>query len=130
MTDPRDDRCWNEMVREMRRALHLAPLTEEEAAREYDEAPEIPMSEDQVAEYARIAASAIPREPSYNERTLDPKQEIEDEVGEVLGFYRNQGDVDPEVEEQMRRQREEALSDDDADNGDSKGEDGQDSEES
>ncbi len=130
MTDPRDDRCWNEMVEEMRRALHLAPLTEEEAAREYDEAPEIPMSEDQVAEYARIAASAIPREPSYNERTLDPKQEIEDEVGEMLGLYRNQGDVDPEVEEQMRRQREEALSDDDADNGDSKGEDGQDSEES
>lgn len=118
------------MVEEMRRALHLAPLTEEEAAREYDEAPEIPMSEDQVAEYARIAASAIPREPSYNERTLDPKQEIEDEVGEMLGLYRNQGDVDPEVEEQMRRQREEALSDDDADNGDSKGEDGQDSEES
>ncbi|GEM_PF-3947886 len=113
MTDPRDDRFWNEMGDEIRRALYLAPLTDEEAAREYDEAPEVPLSEAQVVEFARIAASAIPREPSYNERTGDPKREIEDEVDEVLGLYRNEGEADPGVEEQMRRQREEALSDDD-----------------
>lgn len=55
MTDPREDQFWNEMEPEMRRALHLDPLTDEEAAREYDEAPEVPLSEEQIAEFARIA---------------------------------------------------------------------------
>ena len=32
MTDPRDDKFWNETAEEMRRALHLRPLTDEEAA--------------------------------------------------------------------------------------------------
>jgi len=118
MIEPRDDRFWNEMGDEMRRALHLDPLTDEEAAREYDEAPEVPLSEEQIAEYARFAGSAVPREPSYNELTAEPKQEIEDEVGEVLGLYRNEGEADPDIEEQMRRQRDEALSDDDEDEGD------------
>ena len=118
MTEPRDERFWNEMGDEMRRALHLDPLTDEEAAREYDEAPEVPLSEEQIAEYARIADFAVPREPSYNERAGRPKQEIEDEVGEVLGLYRNEGEADPDIEEQMRRQRDEALSDHDEDEDD------------
>jgi hypothetical protein len=113
MTDPRDDQFWNEMRPEMRRALHLEPLSDEEAAREFDEAPEIPLSEEQIAEFARLAARAVPREPSYNERTTKPKAEIEKEVGEVVELYRNEGDLDPDVEEEMRRQREEALADDD-----------------
>ncbi len=113
MTDPRDDQFWNEMEPEMRRALYLDPLTDEEAAREYDEAPEVPLSEEQIAEFARIAGSAVPREPSYNERTNKPNAEIEKEVGEVVELYRNEGDLDPDVEEEMRRQREEALADDD-----------------
>lgn len=112
MTDPRDDQFWNEMRPEMRRALHLDPLTNEEAARAYDQAPEVPLSEDQIAQFVRIASSAVPREPSYNERINKPSEQLEEEVGEVLGLYRNEGDIDPEVEEEMKRQREEALSDD------------------
>ena len=63
----------------------------------------------------RIVAVAVrvPREPSYNERTNKPSSEIEKEVGEVVELYRNEGDLDPDVEEEMRRQREEALADDD-----------------
>lgn len=113
MTDPRDDQFWNEMEPEMRRALHLDPLTDEDAAREYDEAPEVPLSEEQIAEFARIAGSAVPREPSYNERTSKPNAEIDKEVGEVVELFRNEGDVDPDVEEEMKRQREDALADDD-----------------
>lgn len=113
MTDPRDDQFWTEMRPEMRRALHLEPHSDEEAAREFDEAPEVSLSEEQIAEFARIAARAVPREPSFNERTNKPNAEIEKEVGEVVELYRNEGDRDPDVEEEMRRQREEALADDD-----------------
>lgn len=114
MTDPRDNTFWNEMTDEMRRALHLEPFTDDEAEREYDDAPEVPMSQEQIAEYAKIASSAVPREPSYEERTANSEaiEEIDQEVGEVLGLYRNEGELDPDVEEEMRRQREEALSDD------------------
>lgn len=115
MTDPRDDQFWNEMGPEMRRALHLDPLSDEEAAREFDEAPELPLSEEQIAEFVRRAAGAIPREPSYKERTATPNAEIDKEVGEVVELFRNEGDLDPDVEEEMRRQREEALADDDDD---------------
>lgn len=111
MTDPRDNTFWDEMVGEMRRALHLCPLTDEEAEREYDEAPEVPLSEDQIAKYAKIAGSAVPRELSYEERTTsgETNKTIDQEVGEVRGLYRNEGDLDPDVEEEMRRQRKEAL---------------------
>ncbi len=114
MNDPRDNTFWNEMTDEMRRALHLNPLTDEEAEREYDDAPAVPMSPEQIAEYTKIASAAVPREPSYEDRIAGSKaiEDIDHEVGEVLGLHRNEGDLDPEVEEEMRRQREEALSDD------------------
>lgn len=119
MTEPRDHTFWNEMTREMRRALHLEPLSDQEAEREYDEAPELSLSEDEINAIARLAGSAIPREPSYTERTRRPNRQVEDEVEEVLGLYRNEGELDPDVEERMRRQREEALADDDEEEDDS-----------
>ena len=112
MTDPRDDQFWNELRPEMRRALHLDPLSDEEAAREFDEAPTVRLTEEQIAEYARIAAGDMPREPSYSERIGTPNTEIDEEIGEVVELYRNEGDLDPDVEDEMRRQREEALADD------------------
>ena len=112
MNDPRDDQFWNEMRPEMRRAMHLEPLSDEEAAREFDESPEVPLLAEQIAQYARIAAGAIPREPSYNERTTKLDAEIDKEVGDVVELFRNEGDLDPDVEEEMRRQREDALADD------------------
>ncbi len=114
MNDPRDNKFWNEMKDQMRHALRLYPLTNEEAERAYDEAPDVPMTEEQIAEFAKVACSSVPREPSYKERisrTID--QQIDQEVEESIGLYRNEGEIDPEVEEEMRRQREEALEDDD-----------------
>jgi len=113
MTDSRDDRFWIEMSPEMRRALCLGPFSDEEATREYDHAPAVPLSEEQIAEAVRIATDAIPREPCYNERTATPNAEIGNEVGEVCELLRNEGELEPDVEEKMRRQREEALADED-----------------
>lgn len=117
MTDPRDNRFWNEMADEMRRALHLPPLTDDEAAAEYDAAPDVPMSDSEIEEAMRLAKSRVPVERSYAERTSAPGpiKEIDQEVGEVLGLHRNEGEFDPEVEEEMRKRREEALKDDDED---------------
>lgn len=117
MTDPRDDRFWNQMADEMRRALHLPPLTDDEAAAEYDAAPDAPMSNAEIEEAVRLAKSRVPAERSYAERTRapGPNEEIDQEVGEVLGLHRNEGEFDPEVEEEMRKRREEALQDNDED---------------
>lgn len=113
MIDLRDERFWNEMGPEMRRALHLEPLSDDEAARAFEEAPELPLSEDQIAEFARIAAASVPREPSYLDRTAERGAEIDQEVGEVLELHRNEGEDDAEIEERMNQQAEEALGDDD-----------------
>lgn len=114
MTDPRDSKFWREMADEMQHAMHLRPLTDDEAAAEYDAAPELPMSDAEIEEAVRLAKSRVPVERSYAERTGSPagSAEIDQEVGEVLGLHRNEGEHDPEVEEEMRRQREEALQDD------------------
>lgn len=114
MNDPRDKKFWDEMKDQMRHALHLHPLTNEEAERAYDEAPDAPMTEERIAEFVKMASSSVPREPSYEERiggTIN--QQIDQEVEEAIGLYRNEGEIDPEVEEEMRRQREEALEEDD-----------------
>lgn len=115
MNDPRNDKFWREMKDELRDALDLRPLTDEEAERAYDEAEPVPFTEDQIAEFIKIASDTVPREPSYEERSGGTVTDstIDQEVGEVLGMHRNEGDVDPDVEEEMRRQREEALQDDD-----------------
>lgn len=123
MTDPRNDKFWNETAEEMRRALHLRPLTDEEAAQEYDAAPEVPMSEDEIEAALRLAKSRVPIEPSYADRTGTPgtDADIEREVGEVLGMHRNEGEADPEVEEDMERKRKEALEDDEDETTDGEG---------
>lgn len=125
MTDPRDDKFWNEMADELRRALHLRPLTDDEAAAEYDAAPELPMSEEGIKEAIRLAKSRVPVERSYAERTggAAASEELDQEVGEVLGLHRNEGELDPEVEEEMRRRREEALRDDKEDEDEASGDD-------
>jgi hypothetical protein len=114
MTNARDNKFWNEMADHMRRALHLNPLTNEEAERAYDESPDVPMTEEQIAEFVKTACSSVPHEPSYKERISGTiNQQIDQEVEESIGLYRNEGEIDPEVEEEMRRQREEALEEDD-----------------
>jgi len=120
MTDQSDNRFWEAMVPEMQEAMHLRPYTSAEAEWEFDEAPAVPLSEDDVNRYAEIALSGIPREPSYAERTAssDSDSPIDAEVQELQGMFRNQGELDPEVEEEMRRKREESQDHDDPEEND------------
>lgn len=113
-TNNRDDKFWLSAADEMQRALQLRPLDEEEAAREYAEATDAPLTDDEIEAAMEIVKARIPREPSYEERTDRPAgfAEMDKEVGEVCGMHRNEGEVDPEVEEEMRRQREAASEDD------------------
>ncbi len=113
MTAPQDERFWNEMANEMRRSLHLHSLSEEEAQAEYDSAEDLPLSEAEIEAAVRLATSHLPVEPSAAERAMSSgkDEKIDHEVGEVIGMYRNEGDIDPEVEERLRGIREEALGD-------------------
>lgn len=118
---PRDDRAWIAMADEMQRAMHLAPLTPEESVRAYENAKPVPMSDQDIDECVSVARSGrrktnIPAEPIVPSADY---AEIDEEVGEVVGMCRNEGEEDPEVQEMMRRERERALSenktDEDAD---------------
>lgn len=113
-TNNRDDNFWADMADEMQRALHLRPLTEDEAALEYQQAPEVPISDEEIDASLAIAKSFVPKEASYDERAKRPAgyAELDQEVGEVIGLHRHEGETDPEVEEEMRRKRAEALRED------------------
>ena len=104
----RDDQFWNEMVGEMQEALHLHPLTNEEAAREYQNAEPAPMTADDVDRYLSIAKSIIPKEPGYSAVT-NLAEEVAEIDREVVGMCRNEADEDPEVEDKMRRERERTI---------------------
>ena len=117
-TNNRDDNFWADMADEMQRALHLRPLTEDEAALEYEQAPKAPISDEEIEAGLAMAKSLVPKEASYDERTKRSAgfSELDQEVGEVIGMHRHEGETDPEVEEEMRRKREEALREDDKQN--------------
>jgi hypothetical protein len=116
MTSPsRDDKFWDAMAEEMQRALHLAPLTIEEAALAYEQAGEEPLSLADVDECVAIARFGIRETPEAQHvgSLSSDYAEIDQEVGEVVGMCRNEGPEDPEVEDMKRRQREKALSEND-----------------
>ena len=106
----KDERFWRDMAVEMREALRLRPLTPAEAAAEYDAADDEPLTDEEIERYVRAACDRVPREGSYEERIgrAAEQRTLADEVSEVIGLNRNgNGDgFDPEVVEEMRRQRE------------------------
>ena len=108
----KDEQFWREMAGEMQDALRLRPLTPEEAADAYEQAPDELLPDDEVEHLVEAALRQVPKEESYEERIGRAAEQgtLAEEVGEVIGFNRN-GDGDkfsPEVEEEMRRGREEA----------------------
>jgi hypothetical protein len=109
----KDERFWREMAGEVQDVLRLRPLTLDEAAAAYAEATNEPLSDEEVDDLVELALGQMPREESYEERVgrASEQDTLAREVGEVIGFNRN-GDGDtfsPEIEEKIRRGREEAL---------------------
>lgn len=112
--DKMNDKFWDAIAPDLRRDLHLRPFTKEEAERAYRDAPEADISEEEIERLVQHAKSDIPKEPSLDSPS---DNEGSDQIArDVCEIHRNVDDVeDLEVEDELERQRREALEEEDDD---------------
>lgn len=107
---------WSEIVAKLRRAMGLAPPSDEEADAAMLSAGEIPMSDEDIEAIARQAIGQKTTRP-----TLEPDyswlgEQAEDETVDesMLVMNRNKGEEDDEVQRRLKELRRKALESDDA----------------
>jgi hypothetical protein len=108
-----DDRFWDDVAGKLRKAKGLCPPTPEEAEAAFDEAPEIPLSDDQIDSIVESVTSGevTPWDPAPDTGWDDnPAQEIGEQV---LAVFRNQGGDDPDGDRAESELERELLDDDD-----------------
>tara|TARA_R110002072_G_scaffold161403_1_gene312934 strand:+ start:40722 stop:41087 length:366 start_codon:yes stop_codon:yes gene_type:complete len=100
------DRFWNDMAPKYRAFHFLCPMTPGEADAEYDDAPQIPMSESDIRRMVDAATSGnvCPWNRDVTEGGLFmDTQSVEEEM---LAMYREEGEVDDVtdiIEEELRK---------------------------
>ena len=106
---------WSKKAREsFRDALHLRPLTEEEAERELAKSQRGPLPDvvvDAIVERAKEIerAGSSQRAPEWTDSV-----DVSEVEQELVAMHRNEDEISPAVEEKLRRARE-ALEEEDED---------------
>lgn len=102
------DKFWSEMAGRLRRALHLDPLTMQEAEEEYRAAEDKPIPDETIYAIMQSVCSGEETPFPHRDRDLEGTHEsnIEDQV---LQLNRNQGEEDAEVDELIEKHRRKAL---------------------
>jgi hypothetical protein len=109
------DKYWDDIAAKLRSLKGLCPLTPEEAEAEFDAAPEIPLSDEQIRSIVdSVVSDELPSCEPEPELDWSPEREHE-AVGEAVGeMYRNRGEDDPNTEKTEEELRQELLSDDES----------------
>lgn len=107
-----NDKFWDDVAPDLQRAMDLRPLTQKQAKKAYDEAPEAQITDDEIEQLLRSSRLDIPQEACFD--ASDSMTHGDSHVArDVCEIHRNEGDSkDPEVDELLDQQRREALEDD------------------
>lgn len=106
------DKFWDDVGSKLRKLKGLCPLTPEEADTAFDDAPEMPMTEDEIASIVDAVTSGelvswepLPQEDWERDSTY---QDVDESVLEV---FRHEGDADPEADATEQKLEDEMLND-------------------
>lgn len=109
------DKFWDDNVGKIRKAKGLCPLTPEEADAAFDDAPEVPMSADEIASIVDAVTSG---ELASWEPLPQDDYETDPSFGEVnesvLEVFRHEGEADAEAEAVEKELEDEMLNDNEA----------------
>jgi hypothetical protein len=110
-----EEKFWSDIVGQLRRALRLRELSQEEAKREYKAAEEIALSDERIDAIVGAAVSGEhavwTTEPQVESWPADmDTASIEDQVRQL---NRNLGEADDQVDELIDKHRREVFEDDD-----------------
>lgn len=107
-----DDKFWNDVAGKLRKLKGLCPPTPEEAETAFAEAPDMPLSDEQVNLIVKSVTSgtqgsgeAVPDGEWCDDPSLDGIDE------ETMQLFRNKGDQDAETEQIENALEQELLSD-------------------
>jgi hypothetical protein len=110
-----DDKMWERVAGELRRKKGLCPPTPDEAEAQFDAAPAVPLTRDEIRLIidAVLSGKVSPPEPVPDE-DCEPDPAIA-EIGEqALALFRNEGEADPEIEKAQQDLENELLDDDES----------------
>lgn len=106
------DNFWDDAVGKIRKAKGLYPLTSAEADAAFEDAPEVPMSEDEIASIVDAVTSgelASWESLAQDDYESDPTfKEVNESVLEV---FRHEGEADAEAEAVEKELEDEMLND-------------------
>jgi len=107
------DKFWVDTVGKIRKAKGLCPLTPKEADEAFDDAPEVPMSADEIASIVDAVTSG---ELASWEPLAQYDYESDPTFGEVnesvLEVFRHEGEADDEAEALEKELEDEMLNED------------------
>ena len=111
--DNMHDGFWNSILPDVREAFGLRPLSIEESEQAYRDAQAVELSDDEIDGLMAKSMSDIPKEPGFSPSPDDATVDVPDATREeFLQLNREKGEEDPEVDDLIQRQRDEALGDD------------------
>jgi len=110
--NPETDKFWQEIAKGLARRTGQAPMTSEEAQKEFESLSDEKLPDDQIAEIIQRVTSGeftdwTPATPQFDMSEFDCEGIEED----VLQLNRNEGDADSETDELLDELRREALED-------------------
>ena len=110
--NPESDKFWQEIAKGLARRTGHAPLTPEEAQKEFESLSDKKLPDDQIEEIIDRVTSGeftdwTPATPEFDL----PEFDCESIADDVLQLNRNEGDADSETDELLDQLRREALED-------------------
>jgi hypothetical protein len=110
------DKFWRDVAGDLARASGVSPLSPEEAQKEFEGLPDVPLPDSEIESIVQQVTSgelAIWTPTPINEETLGPGSAAIEE--DVLQLNRNAGEGDAEADELLDELRRKALEDEPAD---------------
>ena len=99
------------LARRLRRALRMGELTPEQAQAEYEAAEPVELSDATIDALVGNAFELETRaeKPAFEVTVWSPETDTSDVESDVYQLNRNEGELDPEVDELVEKHRREAL---------------------
>lgn len=128
------DEFWEEIAPIYRTYRKLCPMTTDEAEAAFDDAPEIPMTAEEIAGIVEKVVAGTPPDWQPDPEEWSPDRKLDRVQDDMLAVYREEGEPDPDTDAKEDDLRKRMLSDEQTDQQDgvdggaaSSGDGGQDS---
>ncbi len=111
--DNENNKFWDDVAPSLQESLNIGPITEKQAQKAYNDAPELKITEDEIDHLLDFAISNRPKDIDQTDHTFNKDAKFLEE--EIYQLHRNEGDEDADdldIDEMMENQRREALEDD------------------